>query len=114
MATTRKWCDKHRDMGPHEGTRCLTCDPEPPTAPAPVAEVLAFELAPQISALDVIRARGDLGATVREIREAGADASELVELEIASQVETRFRGRQVERDGLLVWFWTGRKEVRAA
>lgn len=82
--------------------------------PTPAPESVGGDKAPKIPALDVIRARGDLGATVREIREAGADPSELVELEIASQVETRVRGRLVERGGLCVWFYVGRTEARAA
>lgn len=112
MATTRRWCDSHRDMGPHDGARCLTCEPDAPPPVRPRAVALEM-FARKPKAIDVIRAAGDRGATVREIKDAGADPMELFDLELESEIEQQYRGQLVTRGGLTVWYAVGRKEGAA-
>ena len=108
----RSYCQTHKARTVHKRGLCVECHPEKPKPPA--EGTLVLELAPTVTALDVIRARGDLGATVAEIRKAGADPAELTDLEMASQIELRYRGRLIERDGAPVWFFVERDQREAA
>lgn len=114
--TTRRFCRKpdHNDMGPHRGDRCMVCDPdapEPTKTPAPAA-VPALEIfAP--TALDVIRAAGDEGATMEDVLDAGADPRELLSLEVERLIETRHVGVLMMRGGYRLFFAV-EKQGRAA
>lgn len=116
---TRSYCTAHKRRTLHKRGRCTECYPDTPVVEALLAEPLTLELVTEYvireppKALDVIRAAGEAGATVREVIDAGADATEMVELERRGLIEQRVNGWLRQRDGRSLYFATTRA-ARAA
>lgn len=92
--TTRRWCDTHRDMGPHIGTRCIVCTPDAPT-PAPAAvPALDIFAPPKLTDADhallgIVWDHHATGVTDEGIRAAKGDTTRLRDLEMDGWVTQR-------------------------